>query len=183
MLRKNFMVLFIMFFLSIPAAAVEVGGVNLPDTLKDLILNGAGKRTKLGIGVYVAGLYLKQKSNDGAKIAAADEPMAVQLVITSGMVSGEKMETAIKEGFENSTNGNVGPLKDKIDTFNNIFKAKVSKGDIYEFTYVPGKGVEVYKNNVLSSVIPDLDFKKALFGIWLCDKPAQKDLKAKMLGN
>ena len=26
------------------------------------------------------------------------------------------------------------------------------------------------------------DFKKALFGIWLCDKPADKNLKAGMLG-
>jgi hypothetical protein len=28
-----------------------------------------------------------------------------------------------------------------------------------------------------------LEFKKALFGIWLCNKPAQADLKEKMLGN
>jgi hypothetical protein len=31
-------------------------------------------------------------------------------------------------------------------------------------------------------VIQGLDFKKALFGIWLGKKPAQNDLKALMLG-
>jgi hypothetical protein len=31
-------------------------------------------------------------------------------------------------------------------------------------------------------MIPGLDFKKALFGIWLCDNPADKDLKLKLLG-
>ena len=31
-------------------------------------------------------------------------------------------------------------------------------------------------------IVGDLEFKKALFGIWLSDKPAQKDLKEKMLG-
>jgi hypothetical protein len=31
-------------------------------------------------------------------------------------------------------------------------------------------------------VIDGLDFKRALFGIWLGDKPVQKELKDKMLG-
>jgi hypothetical protein len=30
-------------------------------------------------------------------------------------------------------------------------------------------------------VIEGLDFKKALYGIWLGDKPVQKELKAMML--
>ena len=185
-LRKAFVVLFALFFLASSAFAAEIEGIKMADTLKgggqDLLLNGGGKRTKFGMKVYVAALYLKQKGGDAEKIIAADEPMAVKLVITSGLVSSEKMETATREGFENSTKGNIAPIKDKIDAFVNIFKAKITKGDAYDFIYVPGKGVEVYKNGAMSSVIQGLDFKKALFGIWLCDKPAQADLKDKMLG-
>ncbi|HCX90261.1 MAG: hypothetical protein COW04_00540 [Deltaproteobacteria bacterium CG12_big_fil_rev_8_21_14_0_65_43_10] len=33
-----------------------------------------------------------------------------------------------------------------------------------------------------SKVTNGLPFKKALFGIWLCDNPAQKSLKREMLG-
>lgn len=185
-LKKIFVVFLAAFFLASSAFALEVGGVNMPDTLKaagtDLVLNGAGTRTKFFIKAYAGGLYLKQKSSDAPKIIDADEPMAVRLEITSGMVTSEKMESAVREGFENSTKGNIAPLKDKIEAFINIFKAKINKGDIYEFFYVPGKGVEVYKNAALSSVLEGLDFKKALFGIWLGEKPAQKDLKEKMLG-
>ena len=47
---------------------------------------------------------------------------------------------------------------------------------------VPGKGVEAYKNGALASVTKGVEFKKALFGIWLGDKPAQKSLKKEMLG-
>jgi len=36
-----------------------------------------------------------------------------------------------------------------------------------------------YKKHSLINVIL---FKKALFGIWLCDNPAQKSLKREMLG-
>ena len=42
--------------------------------------------------------------------------------------------------------------------------------------------VAVNKNNKLATTIPGLDFKKALFGIWLCNKPADSTLKDKMLG-
>jgi len=100
----------------------------------------------------------------------------------SGLVTSDKMESAVREGFENSTKGNVAPFKSKIEAFINVFKAKLNKGDLFEIAYVPGKGVEVFKNGSLSSTIQGLDFKKALFGIWLCDKPAQEDLKEKMLG-
>ncbi len=185
-LKKAFVVLFAMFFLASSAFALEVAGVNMPDTLKaggtDLVLNGAGSRTKFFMKVYIGGLYLNQKSSDALKIIDADEPMAVRLEIISGLVTSSKMESAVREGFENSTKGNIAPLKDKIEAFINIFKAKINKGDIYEFINVPGKGVEIYKNAALSSVIEGIEFKKALFGIWLGEKPAQADLKEHMLG-
>ncbi|MDH3897194.1 MAG: chalcone isomerase family protein, partial [Deltaproteobacteria bacterium] len=54
--------------------------------------------------------------------------------------------------------------------------------DRYDLIYVPGKGVEVYINGEYASVTEGLSFKKALFGIYLSDKPAQKSLKKAMLG-
>ena len=185
-LKRVSITLLTVLFFATSAFALEIVGVNMPDTIKaggnDLVLNGAGVRTKFFIKAYVGGLYLKQKSSDAEKIMAADEPMAVRLVMTSGLVTSDKMESAVREGFENSTKGNIAPIKDKIEAFINVFKAKINKGDVFEFVNVPGKGVEIYKNGSLSSTIQGLDFKKALFGIWLCDKPAQADLKNKMLG-
>jgi hypothetical protein len=184
-LKRVIVAMVAMCFLATAAYAVDVDGVDLPDTAKaggqDLTFNGGGKRVKFMMKVYVTALYLKQKSNDAAKIIAADEPMNVKLQITSGLVTPDKMKAAIDEGFEKSTNGNVAPLKAKIDAFTNIFKNQV-KGDSYDFAYVPGKGVEVFKNGALASTIEGLEFKKALYGIWLGDKPAQDDLKKKMLG-
>jgi hypothetical protein len=146
-----------------------------------LVGNGGGKRTKFGMKVYVTALYLKQKGSDANAILNADEPMAIKLQITSGLVTPDKMKDAIDEGFEKSTGGNVAPLKAKIDAFTAIFK-DLSNGVTYDYVYVPGKGVEVYKNGTLASTVQGLDFKKALFGIWLGKSPAQNDLKDKMLG-
>ena len=117
----------------------------------------------------------------GAKIIDADEPMAIKMQVTSGLVTMDKMKAAVNEGFENSTGGNVAPMKAKIDAFTAVFK-DIASGIIYDFIYVPGKGVEIYKNGQMSATIQGLDFKKAMFGIWLCDKPAQESLKEAMLG-
>jgi hypothetical protein len=174
-----------MLFLSTSAFAIDVAGIKMPDTMKaggqDLVINGGGKRTKFMMKVYVAGLYLKQKNGDAQKIVDADEPMAIRLQVTSGLVSADKMKKAIDEGFENSTSGNVAPIKAKIDAFTAVFK-EIASGIVYDFVYVPGKGVEIYKNGQMVSTIQGLDFKKAMFGIWLCNKPAQESLKEQMLG-
>jgi hypothetical protein len=184
-LRKALVILFAMLFLSTSAFAVDVSGVKMPDTLKaggqDLVFNGGDKRTKFMMKVYVAALYLKQKNGDAQKIIDADEPMAIKLQITSGLVTPDKMKTAINEGFENSTGGNIAPIKAKIDAFTAVFK-DLANGVVYDYAYVPGKGVEIYKNGQMAATIQGLDFKKALFGIWLCNKPAQESLKEAMLG-
>src|ERR1039457_7580380 len=54
-------------FLSWNASALEVAGVNLADSVhlgnRDLLLNGAGVRTKLFFKIYVAALYLGEKTH------------------------------------------------------------------------------------------------------------------------
>ena len=82
----------------------------------------------------------------------------------------------------NSTNGNTAPYKDNIDTFISVFKDNIKIGDVYDIIYTPEEGTKVYKNKELKSTVKGLDFKKVLFGIWLGNKPADKDLKTGMLG-
>jgi len=109
--------------------------------------------------------------------------MAVKLQITSAMIDSDNMSEAINEGFEKSTKNNVAPLKDKIAQFVATFgKEEIVEGNIFDIIYVPGTGVESYKNGKLQSTITGMEFKKALFGIWLCGDPADEDLKKGMLG-
>lgn len=92
------------------------------------------------------------------------------------------MEEVTDEGFRRATENNIEPICEKIEQFKSVFKDNVKKGDVYEFVYLPLKGTHIYKNNVLSSIIPGLDFKKALFGIWLFKRPKDTDLHDKLLG-
>ena len=167
------------------AEAKEVAGINVPSTMNangaSLNLNGAGLREKFFIDVYVGALYLGQKTSDAAKVINSEEPMAIKLHMLRD-VDGEKMANANREGFENATGGNTAPIKSEIDSFLAVFGSEASEGNVYDMVYIPGKGLEVYVNNKLTSTIKGAAFKKALFGIWLSDNPAQESLKDDMLG-
>jgi hypothetical protein len=186
MLKKVLGILLVSVLFVSAGYALEVGKVNVPDSISaggnDLVLNGAGIRSKFGLKLYVGSLFLTQKSTDAQAIIAADEPMAIRLNIISGMITSEKMEDATREGFDNATNGNIAPIKNEIESFIAVFNEPIKEGDSFDMVYVPAKGVEVYKNGNSKSVINNMEFKKALFGIWLSDKPAQKNLKEGMLG-
>lgn len=185
MLKKLLFIILVLFMVVSFCEAKEISGVSIPDTLEagktSLVLNGAGARSKFFMKVYVGGLYLQEKSNDPTSIIETDEPMAIRLHITSSMITSERMENATREGFLNATNGDVAPIQDQIDNFISVFK-EIKENDIYDLIYTPGKGTEVYKNSEFHSLIEGLPFKQALFGIWLCEKPAQKSLKNDMLG-
>ncbi|MCF8278212.1 MAG: chalcone isomerase family protein [Flavobacteriales bacterium] len=185
---KYFLTALLAVSMALPTQAqLSINGVTLPASIKagsvNVNLNGGGIRKKVFFKLYVGGLYLSDKSSDASAIVNADKPMAVKLQITSGMISSENMSEAILEGFENSTGGKTEPLKAKITEFVNTFKKEeIVEGNVFDIVYVPGKGVESYKNGKLQGTVEGLDFKKALFGIWLGAKPADEDLKTAMLG-
>lgn len=170
-----------------PGMAAEVGGVDLADEVTigeaKLLLNGGGIRKKFFVKVYVGGLYLAQKSADPAAIVAADAPMAITLDITSGMLSTKKMTDAMTEGFEKSTGGNPDQFADQIKQFHTFFADEIKVKDRFVISYVPQTGLQVSKNGQDKGTITGVDFKKAVFGIWLGAEPADKKLKTGMLGN
>ena len=171
-----------------PSQAKEVAGVTLPDTLSaagaTLTLNGAGVRKKFFINLYVGALYLAEPGGAAQAVVAADEPMAITLHIISDKITSERMVEATEEGFVNATGGNTAPLQSSIDAFMAFFREPIQNGDVFEIAYEPGRGrIAVAKNGThRGDVDGGLEFKRAVFGIWLGAKPAQESLKKEMLG-
>lgn len=173
---------------TISFAQAPINGVTLSPKIApaktELILNGGGVRTKFFMKVYVAGLYLQTKTNKPKEIIEADKPMSVRIHIISNLMTSANMATAIREGFEKSTKGNVAPFKKEIDVICTVFQGDPIKvGDLFEIYYVPGIGVRANKNGKDQGVIMSgMDFKKALFGIWFSEDPVDENLKKGMLG-
>jgi len=185
-MKKILVLLFAALTIGSVAQARQYGDVSIPDELEaggtKLVLNGAGFRSKFFMKMYLGGLYLKQGSGDATAIVGADEPMLIKLHIVSGKITSKRMTDAINEGFEKSAGGNLAALADEIARFKSFFAEEIKVDDIFDISYVPGEGISVSRNGSLSGTIPGMNFKQAVFGIWLGDDPADKGLKQKMLG-
>ncbi len=166
---------------------IEVNGVTVPRKIefqgKTLQLNGAGGRSKMWLEVYVQALYLSQLTQDPQFIIDSDTEMAVRIEITSSMVSSNKLTKAMNTGFEKSAGANLEQLRPRIEQLKSFLSDAITEKDVFILAYNPlDQNVYVSKNEVLKGKIAGFDFKKALFGIWLSDKPVDETLKKHLLG-
>ncbi|WP_109300072.1 chalcone isomerase family protein [Aquimarina sp. AU474] len=184
---KKLSVLFFATMIVLSAQAqIEIGDAVVPETVtfnkENLVFNGGGLREKFFIDIYAGALYLKKKNNNPSAIAKADETMAIKLHIQSGLMSRSKMAGALRDGFDKSTNGNIDPIKERMEKFIGFIKDEIEVDQVYDIVYEKGKGSVIYKDGAEKGSVAGLDFKEALFNIWLGKKPADKGLKKEMLG-
>ena len=180
MLRRTLLVCLLF---AVPALAKELKGVKMPDTLevegKKLTLNGMGLRTKVVFKVYVAGLYLEEKSSDPAVILTKDQTRRVDMVMLRDFEKG-KITEAMKAGFEKNNADKFAALKDRLERFMAVIP-DLKEGQTLSMTYVPGKGTSV-KGPGADVSVEGKDFADALFSVWLGKAPVDEDLKSGMLG-
>ena len=180
---KRALVLFLA--LTTPALAAQRAGVDLPDTVKagdkTLVLNGIGVReaTVFNVKVYVAGLYVENKSTNADELIRSAQVKRLDLVFVRDVDRGD-VTGAWQKGFKNNT-ADLSKLKDRIAQLN-AWMPDMKKKDTMSFLYVPDKGVEVSVGGVAKGTIPGADFASALFAIWLGHDPADDDLKKGLLG-
>ena len=153
-MKKQIVTLLLVAFASILSVNAQktVSGVKVDSKIsvegESLTLNGAGLREKMWIDLYVGSLYLPTKTSNANEVIDSKDASAIKLDIVSGMITSEKMISAVNEGFENSLNNKTAPLKGKIDMFKSFFKEEIKKGDVFVIANIPGTGVVVFKNGV-----------------------------------
>ena len=164
--------------------AASLAGVSLPDTVQvggtTLVLNGLGLRKKFVVKVYVAGLYLEQKSSDAGAIIKADAPKRIVMQFLRG-VSKNQMADAFDESFNNNAPDAKKTMKADIDRLLGALEP-VKEGDQMVFTYLPGTGTTLAINGKDKLTIAAPAFGPVLFSVWLGPKPPNADLKSGMLG-
>ena len=182
---KHWVIAMAMAAFGLQSPSLDAFDSNLEVDGSKLVLNGQGTRKKLFVSLYDLALYLTQSSRDAPAIIAADEPAALQLMVTSSLITPEKMESAIREGFDRSGE-DVAAIRSEIDSFIAVFGG-ISEGDVYEMVYRPGTGTEIKRRAGqeepgMPVTILGLPFRRALLGIWLSDTPVQSSLKEDLLG-
>ena len=164
--------------------AGNLAGVSLPDTVQvggtTLVLNGLGLRTKFMVKVYVAGLYVTQKSSDAGAIikAGASKRIVMQFVHSA---SKDQMTDAFDESFENNTPEAKKSMKADVDRLLGALEP-VKPGDQMVFTYLPGTGTTLAINGADKVTVARPAFSEMVFSVWLGPKPPNEGLKKGLLG-
>ena len=156
----------------------------MPDTAQvgstNLGLNGLGLRTEFMVKVYVAGLYLEQKSSDPSVIIKANAPNRIVMQFLHS-ASKSQMANAFKESFSDNSPDAMKTMQADIDRLYGALDA-VKVGDQMIFTYVPGTGTTFAINGQDKLTIAGSAFNPVLLSVWLGPKPPTAAVKKGMLG-
>ena len=175
--------------LAAPALAAEVAGIKVDERIKlessELVLNGAGLRTKAFFKVYVAGLYLAEKKTSANDVLVVPGPKRVSMRLMRDL-SAKQLVDALEEGIrDNTPAAERESLKDRVADLSTLMSSLQSakEGDVIALDWVPGTGTRIVLNGAArGKSIPGEDFYRALLRIWLGDDPVSKDLKKALLG-
>jgi hypothetical protein len=173
------------------AHAAEVSGMKLEDKIRidsagqDLVLNGAGLRTRFFIKVYVAGLYLAERKGTTADILAAGGPKRVAMHMLRELTA-QQLVDALNEGVvNNNPPAEVEKLKGPLGELTAIMSAlgQARKGEVVTLDFTPESGTRVTVNGeAKGKPIAGAELYRALLRVWLGDNPVQDDLKKALLG-
>ena len=178
------LLLFPIFFFANTSYALSLAGVKLADKVKlgdkELLLNGAGirKATIFRVKVYVAGLYLEQKSSNSEVVVADPGYKQLEMHFVRD-VGGEKLRNGWTEGFQKNTK-EIATIEEQITVFNSWMN-DIEEGQSIILAF-EGDAVTVNFANQRKGTIRGKEFCAALLRIWLGDNPPNEDLKDGLLG-
>ena len=166
--------------------AAEVAGVRIEEQAKagstDLVLNGAGVRTKLFFKVYAAALYAPKKTTSAATLIDSHEPRRIVMHMLRDL-DADSLFSALLEGLRSNQNeSELAKLKPDIDQFERLMRGigNAKTGDIISIDF--GNGVGIGFNGLARGNVGGEAFARALIKVWLGDKPADAGLKQDLLG-
>ncbi len=171
------------------AQPAEIEGVKLEPTAQlgaaALPLNGAGLRTRAFFKVYLAALYVPQKSTDAAALLAQKGPRRLAITMLRN-VDAPTFAGALNDGLKaNHSEAQLAGWKAQIAALNASLEAagEARKGDLIHIDFAPETGTQVRVNGQpRGGAIAGEDFYTALLRIWLGDKPVDAGLKKGLLG-
>ena len=168
--------------------AAEVAGLKVDEKVRvggsELLLNGAGLRSKLFINLYVGALYVSQKSAQPAALLDTATPRRMTLRLLRD-ISADTLHGALEDGLKNNSGpAELAEIKAPAEQFGALLKGfgKLKEGDTVALDF-SAEGVGVSLNGEMRGKVAGPAFAKALLKVWLGDKPADASLKKALLGS
>ncbi len=163
------------------AAPVWANRVALPELATGLPgarLQGSGRLSFLGLAVYDIRLWV---SEGFSAEAFAQRPLAIEIEYARSL-SGLRMAERSLDEMQR-----IAPLspEQRAAWFIGMKQAfpDVAKGDRVTGLFRPGEDTRFFLNGTLRAEVPDADFARAFFAIWLSPKTSEPKLRLALLGS
>ncbi|GAB2182357.1 chalcone isomerase family protein [Denitratisoma sp. agr-D3] len=176
------------FALAGAAWGTEVAGVKVEEKStaagRELVLNGAGLRTRLFFKVYVAALYVPRKSSTAAVVLESSEPARISLRLMRDL-DADTLYGAMRDGLApNLQEGEMATMQVFLDALAGLMRriGNIRSGDTVTLDFLPD-GLTVSLNGESKGTIPGGKNARRLLTIWLGDRPVEEGLKKALLGN
>lgn len=167
--------------------AAEVAGVKVDDRLqvgdRELVLNGAGLRSRFFIKVYVGALYAGQKATTPEAVYDSPAPRRMVMRLLRDM-DAESLANALDEGLRNNlAPAELAEVKPQAEQLAALMKGigAVKEGDSIAIDFTSA-GVDVGLNGKSRGKVAGAAFGRALLRVWLGEQPADAALKKSLLG-
>jgi hypothetical protein len=184
-LRTSLIILVTMLLTPPAAWAGTLEGVTMPDTIvvadTTLHLNGMGLRKRLGAKIYVAALYLEEKTDRADKALNGSGPSRIVMHYLTDKATDKRIDAAWIKGFRTNSPQTYEILEHRVNAFVATL-GDMKAGDVVEFTMIPGETTIITLNGEEIGAIGGDDFQLAILRVGLGSKPPSKALKAGLLG-
>jgi len=174
--------------LALPAGAGTLDGTVLPRQVvmndATLTLNGAGQRSILGFGLYVAALYLPAPVHDAGAVLDNDGPRRLEITLLRDFSTEHQLD-ALRGGLDaNNSKAELATIEADVERFLGLIRdlREVHAGEVMLLDYHPSVGTVIRVGDRELGVIPGARFNRDLLKIWLGDDPVQPSLKRALLG-
>jgi hypothetical protein len=158
--------------------AMSVSSHTLPELvsrdLMGLSLRGEAAMRFFGLKVYDVRLWTQMKP------FAYSDPFAVELVYDMALKGKDIAERSVQE-MRAQGYSDEAKLRRWGDEMSKIFP-DIKQGDALIGVSLPGKEARFYNREKLLATVPDPEFAKAFFDIWLSEKSSEPRLRLKLLG-
>lgn len=166
---------FLFFSLWILPATAERLPALVQGALPQARLVGQGSLTWFGFQVYDARLWVKGRQ------WSFDAPFALELRYARS-IPGERLAETSAEEMRRMALGSEEQLMRWLAAMRRIFP-DVAAGDRLIGVHLPGDGVVFYSAGRILGSIPDAEFARAFFAIWLDERTRRPELRAALLGS
>ena len=173
------------------ALGLDIGHTRLPEKMRlasegtELLLNGAGLRSRFLVEIYVIGLYLPEKRKTDAEVLTHAGAKRIRIVMLREVTVKQMIDSLLSVMHKSNGKAELAAVLSGVDQFRAMLLAlnAVPKGTVFDIDFSPKGGTRLAVDGIpRGRPIAGEPFYRAVLRIWIGDKPEQPALKQALLG-